>query len=642
MNEIAAKYRSLGLSVMPIGESKRPMVAWTEAQKSIVEYDFDTAQSVGLICGAVSGNLEAIDFDLKYDLSGDLMKRYRKEVEDICPDLVKRLLIQKTPSGGYHFIYRCAVIGKNTKLAQREANEEEKAKGERVKVLIETRGEGGYIGIYPSQGYERINGSIEAIPIISEQEREVLIGTAIRFNSVFKHVEQHTPREFTGTAKSPIEDYNERADPILLLESYGWKVVGTKGQKVHMRRPGDTSALTSGNWDIDKGWFSVFSTSTEFEPQRAYKPFDIYHTLTKNRSVSDSVRELVAMGYGEKREVVKKEEKEPIRAVSIVELDYLVSREDFQQELDDYAAGRLILGRSTGIHTLDPYFRLKKSHVNIVNGFDNVGKTTMLLYIAQLSSCLYGDKWGMFIGENTARNYISTLLQLYYGERVQHMNSMKIKQGVDRIMSHFFFLKSDRVWNYQEILEASENLRAKHGISQFLIDPWNNLATVGGQKVNKHDHDHQALTEITVHSKQTEMTYFINTHSVTASYRNKDANGNLEAPNKGDTEGGTKFASKASDFMTFHRKVQDSTEFRKMEIHVRKVKDTDTGGRPTPFVEPVILEMHDGCKYLESTGRDPMAEWRGRDTQVKITANTSFLKPKPYELPEDDPNYVPF
>jgi hypothetical protein len=69
------------------------------------------------------------------------------------------------------------------------------------------------------------------------------------------------------------------------------------------------------------------------------------------------------------------------------------------------------------------------------------------------------------------------------------------------------------------------------------------------------------------------------------------------------------FAAKADDFLTIHRKVNDEMDWRKTEIHVRKIKEVETGGRPTPLTEPFSMEMNDYCRFQDEKGVDPIAEW---------------------------------
>ena len=76
-------------------------------------------EAVCIVCGAISGNLEMIDFDC----AGEAYEAWRAMVEEIEPGLVDRLFVESTPSGGRHVVYRCeSPVCGNTKLAQRRVD----------------------------------------------------------------------------------------------------------------------------------------------------------------------------------------------------------------------------------------------------------------------------------------------------------------------------------------------------------------------------------------------------------------------------------------------------------------------------------------------------------------------------------------
>jgi len=56
-----------------------------------------------------------------------------------------------------------------------------------------------------------------------------------------------------------------------------------------------------------------------------------------------------------------------------------------------------------------------------------------------------------------------------------------------------------------------------------------------------------------------------------------------------DVEGGGKFVNRADDFIVIHRYTQHPTDFMITNIHVRKVKEIETGGRPTPMEMPIKM-----------------------------------------------------
>jgi hypothetical protein len=165
------------LSVIPTDDLKRPMVpSWTKHQQrpmteeEVVSFFGKEAKGIAIICGKVSNNVEVIDIDLKYDITGILYDRYVELIKESIPGTFEKLLIVRTVSGGYHFYYRCATIGGNKALAKRPATREELAKDPQIKakVLIETRGEGGYIVAPPTRGYTVVQAN--EIPVINANQ----------------------------------------------------------------------------------------------------------------------------------------------------------------------------------------------------------------------------------------------------------------------------------------------------------------------------------------------------------------------------------------------------------------------------------------------------------------------------------------
>src|SRR4051812_37646215 len=105
------------LQFMPVKANKQPIVkGW---QTSTEKHSLANCEGVGLVCGKLSGGLEAIDVDEKYSLDGKLFENYKRLIHTIDPTLLSKLVIQKTKGGGFHMIYRCSKIEGNQKLANR-------------------------------------------------------------------------------------------------------------------------------------------------------------------------------------------------------------------------------------------------------------------------------------------------------------------------------------------------------------------------------------------------------------------------------------------------------------------------------------------------------------------------------------------
>ena len=141
---------------------------------------------IGIVGGKVSRFFEALDND-----EVPLWIPYVELVKTHAPELYERLAIIETPSGGHHVLWFCEAVESNQPLARRPRTVEVAAgtKGakekdgkwfiEKLDILFETRGEGGYI-VAPgspltvhSEGklYRFIKGSLDTIPTITAEER---------------------------------------------------------------------------------------------------------------------------------------------------------------------------------------------------------------------------------------------------------------------------------------------------------------------------------------------------------------------------------------------------------------------------------------------------------------------------------------
>ena len=73
-----------------------------------------------------------------------------------------------------------------------------------------------------------------------------------------------------------------------------------------------------------------------------------------------------------------------------------------------------------------------------------------------------------------------------------------------------------------------------------------------------------------------------------------------------DIEGGSKWSSRADDVYCIHRYVAHPTDWMYSHIHVLKIKENETGGRPTTFENPIQLKMKINNVGFEFLGRDLM------------------------------------
>ena len=325
--DAALAWHHAGASVVraAIDGTKRPDGAWKQYQtrrptEDVVRRWFEDGHpGVGIILGSVSGGLEMLEFE------GRAVAEQRHEEFDEIAEAsglggvwqrIKGGYCEQTPSGGYHLVYRVTggdVLG-NTKLARRPATEEELAAkpGEKVKVLVETRGEGGFVVTAPSHGsvhpsgqpWQLLVGHPETITTITAAERNALFSIARMLDQMPTAPEvpaqiRAEPAADLGGIK-PGDDYEQRTDWSDILVPRGWQLLGQHGSTRYWRRPGKSDpgpSATTGHAD-DRDRLYVFTTSTEFDSERPYTKFGAYALLEHGGDHSVAAKELRRQGYG--------------------------------------------------------------------------------------------------------------------------------------------------------------------------------------------------------------------------------------------------------------------------------------------------------------------------------------------------------
>jgi len=306
MNEIlahASRLTKSGLSVIPIkpdGTKAPDLLTWKPfqgeiADPSTLENWFKNGErGLAVIGGAVSGNLEILDFD-----DPERAKDFGKLVEqEGRTGLVERLPLVRTPTGGFHLYYRCqSTVEGNLKLAL-DCNGD---------VQIETRAEGGYVlapgspvGCHELQKpYELIRGDLADIPTITTDDREFLLTTARSLNQYFKPAKQLPGSSSVRGGDRPGDRFNVTATWREVLEPHGWVVDHQQADTTHWRRPGKKRGTSATTNHDGKDLFHCFTSNGHpFEDGNSYEKFTAYTLLTHGGEFKEATLELVKQGYG--------------------------------------------------------------------------------------------------------------------------------------------------------------------------------------------------------------------------------------------------------------------------------------------------------------------------------------------------------
>ena len=314
--DIARSYVAVGLSVIPIkadGSKSPALKAWKEFQgqlprdAELAKWFAGTGHGVAVVCGAVSGGLECLDFD-----EVGLFDEWLEAVVDAgARGLSERLCVIVTPSGGRHVWYRveegCRVPG-NTALAWAPTPE---GSATPRQVRIETRGEGGYAlapgcprGCHEQEEFYTHHPdwiSLPRVARISAELREDLLAVARSFDLTAVPEVSYRGVE-TPDKLRPGDDFDLRGNWDF-LQSAGWAKVRESGGVAHWRRPGKAHgwSATTGHCRGSRGepLLHVFSASAHpFEAGKAYGLFRALALVNHGGDLAKTASFLAKLGYG--------------------------------------------------------------------------------------------------------------------------------------------------------------------------------------------------------------------------------------------------------------------------------------------------------------------------------------------------------
>lgn len=318
----ALAWCAAGASVVRVAVdgSKRPLGAWKQAQAQAA--DADTVGSwfagghpgVGVVCGAVSGELEMLEIEGRAAQDGTAQRFLAALADHGLTDVRDRVVAgysETSPSGGIHLYYRVSdgpALG-NTKLAQRVTDDG-------VVPLIETRGEGGFVVCAPSHGpvhptgrpWQIVTGSPGTVATITADERDAVHSVARTLDEVPPPDPIPDPvplDERRDGGVPPGADYTARATWDDVLTPAGWAVVSRNGNRTYWRRPGKRLGISAVSGGPAGDYLYVWTTSTELPAETGLSKWRVYALLHHGGDFTAAAKALSGRGYGQRGTVAE-------------------------------------------------------------------------------------------------------------------------------------------------------------------------------------------------------------------------------------------------------------------------------------------------------------------------------------------------
>lgn len=306
----AIAYNRAGLNVVPVvlDGSKAPALKWDrfksepQTEAELIEMFSAGDVGIGIIGGKVSGGLEILDFEIvsAFEEWADLIEN------EMAPGLLATLPQVKTPNGR-HVYFRSSASHGNQVLARSL----QKIEGKNGNVVIETRGEGGYVIAPPSPAgvhasgrlYERDGVPISKVPTITEEQRKVLLDTARAMSAVPDKEDTRKPSSAETDPNKPGTDFNARGSWPQILEPHGWRQLRTNSRGVtYWQRPGKSGrGISATTGYCQNGDLLVFSSNAApLDAGRRFSKFTAFGRLNHGGDFREAARALDAMGYGKR------------------------------------------------------------------------------------------------------------------------------------------------------------------------------------------------------------------------------------------------------------------------------------------------------------------------------------------------------
>jgi twinkle protein len=266
--------------------------------------------------------------------------------------------------------------------------------------------------------------------------------------------------------------------------------------------------------------------------------------------------------------------------------------EDFKDELYLLHKEGLKKGKTLNIPILDDLISFQEPFVYTISGIPSHGKSDFIDFVLVKLSLLYNLRFAYFSPENRPLQlHGSKIISKIAGQRFDVLNLNDLDLAFDYIKDKFWFIKPSDNFEVDTILEMSQMLVTRHGISALVIDPYNKLEHKIPSGLSETNYVSKFYDKVLTFADRYNIIVFIVAHPTKLK---KQANGLFEVPTLYDISGSANFYNKTDFGLCVYRNML--TEM--VEIHIQKAKFRHLG-------------MNGQCefKYNLNNGRYTIGEW---------------------------------
>lgn len=303
--QVIPLYRE-GLFLIPVHETgKNPLYKYSQEGKpdpiKLMDLmDRARTTAIAMVLGEKGSRVACIDIDTKYKAGFDAI--IFKDLKEIYPDLWEKFRVEKTPSGGYHLIYRIEdclePLPSSYGLANRLSVEDELIQnpGKKTKCFLEIKCEGGLTQCWPSPGYVRVKGDL--IQEFTWEEHMSLLYLCKSYNEVIKQDKPKPTKDFIDYYETdPYSDFDRSPEGSEVLKDNGWSYNKTVGEYDWYKKPNGKGSDTHATFNIHKRFYKIHATSAGIDDV-SYTPSSLLATFKFDGNKKEVREHLIANGYG--------------------------------------------------------------------------------------------------------------------------------------------------------------------------------------------------------------------------------------------------------------------------------------------------------------------------------------------------------
>lgn len=320
-------------SLITVTKDKIPNFKWKEQQvrklspeEFTKRYNSPSTNNVGIVTGFE--DLEVVDVDLKVFSTTrekeEFWEEYLKLLKDTIFDFDEKFVIYKTKNAGYHILYKTKRVGGNQKLSKLKHHDE---------YLIETRGKGGYVFVYPENKISKL--SYFDVKYISDDDWIDLMRISKSYNYIEpkkEEVDVKIKKTYNHNGVTPWDDFNAQIDVWDVVQD-DFTIYRDTPKKIMIKRH-NAKSLHSGYIYKEDNLMYLFSTGTIYPHETQISPYYAYTIKYHNGDFSASAKDLYNQGFGDRltSDIKEKESKVPDKTEEIDA--YLINEKDLVFPID--------------------------------------------------------------------------------------------------------------------------------------------------------------------------------------------------------------------------------------------------------------------------------------------------------------------